>query len=291
MLHDYKVVCPAYTMLQNGRSCTECANGRFYRSAVNGCGGSKARGLILAAESYWQWRALNSYRRVDGFIAPSRFFIDTVTSMGFPYEVELLRNFVEIRGGSADPAASEAVGFAGRMSEEKGVDVLLDAAADLPSIPFRVAGDGPLLSAFRRRVNERRLQNVTLLGHMPHALLMREMATWRIAVVPSRSSENCPLAVLEPFSFGIPVIGTDLGGTKELVDNRGVLVAPADPNALRDAIRRLWSDSERCEELGETGREFVAKECSQAHYVERLETILRRVTGPNRVTGRSDRAR
>lgn len=273
VLHDYKIVCPAHTLLRNGTVCEACAGQRFHRAALHGCGGSAVRGILLAAESHWQW-TLRTYEHVRAFVAPSRYLAATARRMGFPFPVELVPNAVRVPVEPADAALAVAVGFAGRLAPEKGLDVLLDAAAHLPSIPFRLAGDGPSRDRVAEQVRIRGLRNVRLLGNLDRAELEREMRGWRLAMVPSIFPENSPYAVLEPLALGIPVVASNHGGVPELIDAPEALVPPGDPAALARAIGDLWSDPTRCRRLGFAGRARVVSEHAPARLVARLEAIL-----------------
>ena len=274
VLHDYKVTCPRYTRLRAGRVCCACGGGRFSMALRHRCGGSAARGALLAAAAYWEWRALRTYHRIERYIAPSRYLIGAVEEMGFPFPIELLRNPVAVPPTPADPTSGRALGFAGRLSAEKGLNLLLDAAAALPDIPLRIAGEGPLRASLERRIQSEGLRHVHLLGHLPHARLLGEIASWRGAVVPSVWPENCPYGVLEPMSLGIPVVGTLLGGLPELIRGRGLLVPPGDARALQTAMRTLWDDPSLAGDLGRRGREFVCEACSPNVFAERLEALL-----------------
>jgi glycosyltransferase involved in cell wall biosynthesis len=279
VLHDYKVACPAYSRLRDGAICEACAGQRFHRAARFGCGGSRVRGILLAAESYWQWRALRTYAHVARFLAPSRSLADTVRRMGFPFPVEVVPNAIRVPAAAADPAASTAVGFAGRLAPEKGVDVLLRAAARLPHVAFRVAGDGPLDRRLAAEVARRGLGNVRLLGRLDEAGLEDEMRRWRLAVVPSIFAENAPYAVLEPLALGLPVIASDVGGIPELLDEGRLLVRPGDDAALARAVEDLWSRPEECRRLGAAGRARVVRHHAPGTLAARLEAILRAMTG------------
>ena len=273
VLHDYKVVCPAYSMLREGALCEACAGGRFHQAARHGCGGSRARGVLLAAESYWQWRALRTYAHVARFLSPSRYLVETVRRMGFPFPVEVVPNAVTVPATASDPALGTAVGFAGRLAPEKGVEVLLQAAARLPHLPLRIAGDGPLARWLAEQVSRRGLGNVTLVGHLDEARLDDEMRRWRLAVVPSVFADNAPYAVLEPLARGIPVIASDVGGIPELLD-ADALVPRGDAASLAGSVERLWSAPQECRRLGAAGRARVMARHAPGGLVSRLEALL-----------------
>jgi len=257
-LHDARVVCPAHTLLRDGRWCEDCAGSRFRHAFFHGCGGSRAHGLVLA------WSAARERRRlgtVRAFLAPSRFLAEKIAVLGFPHPVRFLRNPV----APADPVpGGVAFGFAGRLAREKGVEVLRDAAARAPELSFRVAGDGPARLDWP--------PNVTLLGRLPPEVLARERAGWRAEVVPSLAGENCPHSVLEAFALGLPVVSSDRGGLPELVEGRGIVVPAGDAGALAAALRAM--DAGRARELGALGRAFVRDECAPGRIVRELVTVL-----------------
>ena len=195
--------------------------------------------------------------------------------MGFPHPIRLIRNPVEVKPLPANEQGRIAVGFAGRLSREKGLDVLLEAARGLPQIPFRVAGRGPMGNELKQRCP----RNLTLLGHLTQEALDREMSCWRIAVVPSIWFENAPGAVLEAYVHAIPVVGSNHGGLAELLDNGGVGVKPDDPRDLAHAIEELWVNPAQCQQLGLAGLAFVQAGFTAQRFSVVFQDLLRDVTG------------
>lgn len=126
-----------------------------------------------------------------------------------------------------------------RLSPEKGVDVLLRAADGLP-VEVVVAGSGPEEARLRRLAGP----NVTFLGHVERDALPQVYADADIAVVPSRS-DTWGMALNEAALAGLPLVSsTVVGGARELIEEgvNGFRVAPDDPAALREALRRLVED-------------------------------------------------
>ena len=76
---------------------------------------------------------------------------------------------------------------------------------------------------------------------------------------------------------GLPVVGSALGGIAELLDERGVMVAAGDPQALADAIRTLWDDPGACRQLGAAGRDLVERECAPSKFIATFEKLLEEV--------------
>src|SRR5262249_19191686 len=97
-----------------------------------------------------------------------------------------------------------------------------------------------------------------------------------VAVVPSRWYENMPIAVLEAFAVGVPVVASNLGGLPELIGDRlGALVPPDDPRALADALQALTTDPNGAFEAGRAARALMIERYSPAVHLERLETVYR----------------
>jgi glycosyltransferase involved in cell wall biosynthesis len=130
----------------------------------------------------------------------------------------------------------------GRLAEQKGLPLLLDAAARLgervPSPLFVVAGDGPLQERLRRRIADEDLP-VRLLGRRDDIADLLSAAD--VVVVPS-SWEGQPLVVQEALRAGAPMVATAVGGIPDLVGDAAVLVPYGDPAALADAISALLDD-------------------------------------------------
>ncbi len=267
VLHDHKVACPAYSAFREGAPCSACTGQRFHQAALQGCGGSRLKGTLLAAESYFQWRVLKSYQTISRFVVPSFYLRDQLLRMGFPFSIDVIRNAVDT-SPPADEAGRVAVGFAGRLTTEKGVAVLVAAAARLPKIFFRVAGDGPAwptLSAAARA-----LPNLTCLGRLREGELASEMRRWRVAAVPSLSPENFPYAALDAMNRGVPLVASHVGGLPELLDGRGLLVPPGDDLGLANAIQTLWTDAPLRARLSRASLTYVENECRPSRHLEQL---------------------
>lgn len=144
-----------------------------------------------------------------------------------------------------------------RLDAQKGLSYLVPAAAQVPEALFLLAGEGPERAALTAQVQAAGLaERVRLLGR--RADLADWLAACDIVVLPSLY-EGFPLVVLEALAAGKPVVATDIEGTREAVsDGRtGVLVPPADPEALARAVRRLLADPAWAGQLAAAGRAEV----------------------------------
>ena len=244
-LHDYKLACPVYRLYRDGAICEKCVGTEWpLWCGVHGCSrGSRAESWLLALESTVH-RLRRSYERaVTTFVSPSAFLASVVRRQGIPARrLTVIPNAPRRRPEPADPAARDprpTVFFAGRLSEEKGLHVLIDAVRATPGVQLRVAGTGPMERALRERAEG--LENVRFLGHLDADSLEAERARCWVVAVPSVWYENAPLSVLEAFASGRPVLAADHGGLVEMVEPgvTGWRLPPGDVAAWASTLRRL----------------------------------------------------
>ncbi len=183
---------------------------------------------------------------------------------------------VEPRGGAWP--SPPVVGVNGALTGWKGQHVLLEAAALVPGVRIELMGDTfPRDRSYAAQLRERAEQadlegRVAFLGHVDDPLA--RMRTWTVAVSASVEPEAAPLNVLEAMSLGLPVIGTDRGGTAELLDGVWVLVPPGDRMALAEAIRGVVGDERWRGRLGGEARARVASRFTLDEAEERFVRVL-----------------
>jgi glycosyltransferase involved in cell wall biosynthesis len=269
-LHEYKVVCPVYTLISRGEHCERCAQGRLWNTIVHRCNrGSLARSLLSTIESgisLW----LGSIERIDRFIAVSEFQREVLVRMGLPVEkVRVIHNFVNPEAyPSARRRSQDYVLYFGRVERVKGIFTLLDAMARLPDIPLKVVGGGGALEDARQYARDRGLGNVELVGFKEGQALTDLIGGALCAVLPSQWHETFGLTSLESYVYSKPVVASRMGGIPEVVvhGDTGLLVPPGDPAALARAIRFLADDPDQAEAMGMAGNLLLRKRFSpEAH--------------------------
>jgi glycosyltransferase involved in cell wall biosynthesis len=167
------------------------------------------------------------------------------------------------------------------LRPEKAYGVLIEAAAGLaqsvPGLRVLIAGDGPERPKLEQLIADLEVDEVvTLLGwraDVPDLLAAAD------AAVCCSDFEGGPLAVMEYMGAGLPVIATRVGGLPELIRDgeNGVLIPPRDPSALAGALSSLIADPSRGQSLGAAGRELREREYGIDSYVDRLESLYRRL--------------
>lgn len=280
-LHDYKLTCPAYSLLSGGAPCEECAGGRYYNVFRKKCmKGSVAKSLVSMAEMYLHHRLLHVYDKVDIFISPSRFLLDKTREMGFRGEIVWLPNMVDLSGFEPCYDATErSIACLGRLSAEKGLPTMLEAVKGL-DVTLKLIGDGPLRAALEGKCRKEGIGNVEFLGFTQGHKLQSALKAAMFTVIASECYENNPRSVIESFALGKPVVGSRIGGIPELVRDgvTGFTFTPGDAKDLNDKIRRLASDARLIGTLGRNARSAAEKEYGlEAHYRGLMEIYERAI--------------
>lgn len=274
-LHDLKLISPNYLMYHHGQIHEEDAKGWYLNCIKNRCiADSRAKSMLATAEMIYAHKIKKYYQRyIKTFIAPSEFVRDKCIEhqwdakrfVHLPHAINLDTKYVQ--------AKSKGVLFLGRMSEEKGIDVLLDAAKMCPDIPFDLVGEGPLFEHFKLQVRRERLANVTLHGFQSGKELEKLRQTARIVCLPSVSYENYPLSILEAKARGKIVIASNTGGIPELLPEEYLFERG---NAVNLAKKlKLWYGKKPkvLDLVGKAMRSDVEANNNPTSYIERLEEI------------------
>jgi glycosyltransferase involved in cell wall biosynthesis len=282
-LHDMKLLCPSYLMLRDGAVCERCKGKKFHNALLTRCHkGSYPASFVYAMES-WINHALRKYVSVQRFITPSRFLREKCLEYGWDSgKVCYIPNFVDLSPRQDCRAGGEYLLYIGRLSREKGVGTLLKAYRRLERrIPLLIVGDGPLREALQREALHAGLP-VTFTGFLSGGALRDALNGARGVVMPSEWYENAPLALLEAFAAGKPVLGARIGGIPEMVQDgvHGCLFEPADAASLARAIERFLCLAEPAvASMGEAARARVAREFTQQRHLGMLLEIYRQVLG------------
>lgn len=287
--HDYKLVCPKYSLFDGESFCYRCKGGHYFRAALTRCeGGSFARSALLAFESYWQ-KATHAYDPVRFILAPSRFMRDTLVEASWGEDrVLYLRSFVtddeiDESGDFAKEAESllipeKFVLYFGRLSEEKGVSTVIDAIAGLKDVTVVICGDGPLSGTLRQRAEGLDLgHRVRFLGFVGKPRLNSIVRRARAVVMPSEWPENAPFSVIEAMACAVPVIVSKMGGLPELAELSGGLQFDAgDVPGLAACLDRLWHDDRLADALALQSRAAARSFFDREDHLNQLEDIYRR---------------
>ena len=293
--HDYILACPNYVMIDgHGEVCDACLNGQFSNCLKRKCvKGSTAKSGLAFLEAEFL-KAHKAYRRIDRIITPSMFMYDKLVESGFPEDqVTFLQNFAksELLESARDDANEKNFEnpymlFFGRLSKEKGIDVLIEAfMRALPGMPadmrLVIAGDGPERDAIEQKLlsfPKADAKRIQLVGFQEGPGMRRYIEGAALAVCPSVWRENMPYSILEAFALGVPVVGSRIGGIPELVEEgvTGFLSEPGDIDSLANAIVRgvgAMADEEVASALRGNCRSYVLDRCDPDAYMDELTAL------------------
>ncbi|HYD78482.1 MAG TPA: glycosyltransferase family 4 protein [Paucimonas sp.] len=236
-LHNFRLLCPQATFLRDGRICEDCLGKTPWRGVARKCYRGSGLQSAVAAGMLVTHRALGTYRqRIACYIALSAFCRDKFIAGGLPPErIRIKPNFV-VAGRTPDWSARAGGLFVGRLSAEKGLDVLAQAVAMLDENPIRLAGSGPLEARARAAFHG------NFLGQLPRAGVFELLHGASYLVAPSTCYETFGLALIEAFSCGTPVIASGHGAFADIVTDgvNGLLFKPGDAHAL--AAKIAWAE-------------------------------------------------
>lgn len=243
-LHDYKLLCPRYDCLRNGKEiCELCFNGDKSQCKTYRC----MKGSRLASEIGYReamtWNRKRLEECTDLFVCPSRFMAEKMAQGGFRKDkLKVLCNFIDIEKCRKDNyAKNDYYCYVGRLSHEKGVGTLVEAAARLP-YKLKIIGGGPLLEQFKIK-NEELKGNVEFLGFRQWDDIKDIVGKARFTVIPSEWYENNPLSVIEAECLGTPVLGARIGGIPELIDEdvNGMTFESGNADDLAKKIKAMYN--------------------------------------------------
>jgi glycosyltransferase involved in cell wall biosynthesis len=285
-LNDFKILCPTYNFVAHGSPCELCSHGAFHNAATKGCyTGPRSSAVVLAAEAYLhKW--LRTYERcVDMFLAPSEFVRNKLIASGFPAQrIEVLPHFQALPDDEHLAADEGYILYFGRLSPEKGVYELLRAMVRLPHTPLIIAGDGPERPRLEALARELNLNNVLFEGMVHGEKLQKLVAGCSFSVFPSHAYETLGKSILESYAWGRPVIASDLGSRRELVQHgvTGLLYSDGDREQLAHSIGFLFDRPDLIDKMGAAARSRVKANHDPDQHMEKLLELYDRLTSAKR---------
>ena len=280
-LHNFRMFCANALLLRNGRPCEECARCVPWRSVRYGCfrGSRLATAPLALAE--WVHAARGTWLSgVNRYIALTQFARERFVACGLPREhIAVKPNFLaDAPAPSVEPGRGAL--FVGRLTPEKGISVLLDAARQAvhPDFSLEIAGEGALRAAVNRSVAQSG-GRIRAGGALSRARCLEAMRRALFVVVPSLCYENFPLAIVEAFACGTPVLASRLGAMAELVEDgvTGRLFAPGDASELAAALEWMTAHPAECAAMGRAARAVFQEQYTAQKNFEALMAIYRQV--------------
>ncbi|MFQ5645809.1 MAG: glycosyltransferase family 4 protein [bacterium] len=281
-VHDYESICPNATFLNNRGICEDCQGGRYYRAVLNRCKKDSLPASVMSALTAYIHRILGIYRFIDYFITPSEFLRKKLIEYGFDAKkIVHIPNFLDAVNLTPDYKHQDYFLYLGRLSREKGLMILLKALRSLKAdVKLKIVGEGPMEETILEYINTNNLKGrVELLGYRRGKELKNIIKKAMFLALPSECYENFPYVVLEAFAYGKPVIGADIGGVPEQIDDgvNGCLFESGNASALAGKILHLVENPDKVRKMGRSARKKVKQQYGSGKHYESLINLYRKM--------------
>lgn len=256
-VHNYRLMCPTGLFLRDGKPCENCLRNGNERDCIRyNCENDRFRSLGYALRNMVARRTRAYLDNVDYYCCITDFQRKKMIEAGYDKErIKVFPNYVKYEKAESPNEVTEAwgkkfVGYVGRLSNEKGVDMVVEVARRHPEIEFRMAG------RLRENMDLDIPSNVRLLGQISPALLARFYEKAAFIVMPSRCYEGFPMVMLEASSHRRCCIAPNHGAFPDLMTDKdnnelcGILFDALDVDDLEKKVVELWNDEAKCKRLG-----------------------------------------
>ncbi len=195
-------------------------------------------------------------------------------------EIQIIRNGIFIKNFENKEEENYILAV-GRLAKMKGFEILIKSASDkrLKNIKFVIIGEGPERQALGNLIKKLKLKNVKLVGALSHKKTKEFMSKCSLFVVPSLYGEGLPLVLIEAMACGKPMIGSNIRGIPEAIEDKknGFLINPNNPLELSDKIYNLIKNKKERNKMGKESRKKVIGEFNLEKNIKQIEKIYEEV--------------
>ena len=278
-VHNYRLLCPTGLLMSHGELCHRCLDGREWWCAIRNCTGEWPKSIGYAVRNAVARVRASFVEGIDRFIAPSQFVRSMLIQHGYPSErISVIPYLVNL--ACPEPLLSDGdyVGYVGRISPEKGVDTIVEAARHCPDVTFRFAGHYLRMPDLPRQAP----RNCQFIGEIPAVQVSDFVSAARFTVFSSQWYETTGLSLVEAMACGKAVICSNIGCLPEFVEHgsTGFLFAPRDSGDLADKIHYLWERPELCKTMGAAAKKTICEIFSpEINFTRLLDTYHTALNG------------
>lgn len=254
-IRNYRLFCLNGLFLRNNEPCEKCLQAKNYFWGVfHKCyHRSSMKSSIVAFMNIFHWKKRTWHRQVDVMISPSEFTRRKLIQAGFQEDRIFVKPNLIYDHGKGNRTGGYIL-YSGRLSQEKGINSLVDVVVENPDLKLLIIGDGPLRESIERIVESN--QNIKLLGYLDHDQTINYIKNAKFLIYPTICYETFGRTIIEAFSCGVPVIASRIGAITELIcdGENGFLVNPGDIQDLQRIIRLMWENDPLCKTMGDNAR-------------------------------------
>lgn len=264
-VHNFRLICPTGLFMRNGVPCEYCLDkGNEIGCVIHNCERSFVKSLAYASRN--MLARLNQYYKnnVDYFACITDFQRKKLISAGFEAsKIVVIPNSLDVTENKIFTVncSSNYIGYCGRISEEKGIDLIISVARRHPEIEFRLAGE-----IRDKNITANLPRNISLVGYIAKDQLAGFIQNAKFMVMASKCYEGFPISILEAAKYAKPTIAPNHGGFMEIIgredDAIGKLFTPNDIDDFERQVVELWNNPLEVHRLGSAAYNKLINEYS-----------------------------
>jgi glycosyltransferase involved in cell wall biosynthesis len=261
VLHNFRPFCPNGFYYTQGKICEACKGGNYLNAVAKRCYKDSYAFSALYALTLGLNRLGGLIDKISGFICLTEFFRIKMREAGVPESKLFVRpNFVDAPPlPTEEKTANGYALFVGRLSPEKGCWTMVHAFEQLPAVPLKIVGTGPMEQELRDYIREKGIRNIELVGFKSGVEKWEILRNALCLVLPSEWYENFPVTALEGFMAAKPVVASRMGGLPYIVEEgkSGLLFEAGNAGELAQRVQYLADHRQEAEAMGACGRRLT----------------------------------
>lgn len=280
---DYKLICPNTTLFVNGQVCEACIKHKYYNCILKKCKKQSLLASTLLAVENYVYSLIPIYKDVDVFLFQSEFTRDMFVKFGYDIKrTHIIENPYDCENVQPNYKSKDFILYFGRIEKEKGIYTLLDAMKTLPNAKLKVVGNGSEYGNCINYISEKSINNVSFLGPKWNEELDPIIKDCQFVVVPSEWNEPSGYVVLQAFSYGKPVVASNMGGLSDIVtsNENGLLFEAGNVTDLSQKINYLLADSKLILKMGANGRAILESKYNPNRYYDDTIEVFKSIIKP-----------
>ncbi len=276
-VHNYRLLCPNGLFYTNGRICEKCTGfGKELHGIINNCEASLFKSTGYALRNLWSRLKKYYMNNVDAYLCLTEFQKTKLSNNNFDRnKCFVIPNAYNkpVEAINYDFNKRQYIAFAGRISPEKGIPILLETAKKLPHIPFKLAGH--MRKGYEKVLNIPK--NVELLGMLNTKEMKLFYSKARLYLHTSVCYEGFPMVFPEAMAYKLPIIAPNMAGYPEISEHNfnGLLFTPENVEHLTQTIFNIWNDTVKLKQMGDNGFNKMKEKYTINHYYKSLISVYK----------------
>lgn len=280
--NDYKHICTNYRLYHHGHICLDCKGGKLYSAVVNNCCKHSFAFSVASSIEAYVHKMKNIYKKnVHLFLFESNFMLNITRDFwgSGTHRSQLIGKPFHAPAYLASYEYDDYLLYIGRLSDEKGVDILLKAMKLVPEAHLKIVGTGYEKLNLEMLAEQLQLKNVEFLGARWNDGVKLIIQRARFIVIPSLWYENFPYVIAESYAMGKPIIGSDKGGIPEYIVEgvTGHIYPSADVKKLSELIGLLWHNEKETVQKGMNAKKYADENFNDPVFYKNLIAAYRSV--------------